>query len=180
MRDHPSSRWIVWVKSSKQTSPLKELNQLVESVQNEYIKNFRLNLLNMAGRTSILLAPKCMAWLALFIILCSDEPGKEQDSRIVNVFIASALNIKHFPARNSCNSRKYVKRRRIASSAKYLTAINFGEIALLATYLVLLSGKVMTNPEPSHYGGDVPTFLQKPGLKTAHLNIGSLPKHFNN
>ena len=140
---------------------------------------FRLNLLNMAGRTSILLAPKCMAWLALFIILCSDEPGKEQDSRIVNVFIASALNIKHFPARNSCNSRKYVKRRRIASLAKYLTAINFGEIALLATYLVLLSGKVMTNPGPSHYRGDVPTFLQKPGLKTAHLNIGSLPKHFD-
>lgn len=60
--------------------------------------------------------------------------AKEQDSRIVNVFIASALNIKHFPARNSCNSRKYVKRTRIASSAKCLTAINLGEIALLAAY----------------------------------------------
>ena len=139
---------------------------------------FRLNLLNMAGRTSILLAPKCMAWLALFLILCSDEPGKEQDSRIVNVFIASALNIKHFPARNSCNSRKYVKQRRIASSAKYLTAINFGEIALLATYLVLLSVKVMTNPGPSHYRGDVPTFLQKPGPQNCTFKHREPPKTF--
>ena len=132
----------------------------------------------MAGRTSILLAPKCMAWLALFLILCSDEPGKEQDSRIVNVFIASALNIKHFPARNSCNSRKYVKQRRIASSAKYLTAINFGEIALLATYLVLLSVKVMTNPGPSHYRGDVPTFLQKPGPQNCTFKHREPPKTF--
>ena len=39
-----------------------------------------LNLLNMAGRTSILLSPKCKAWLALFIILCCDEPPKNKDS----------------------------------------------------------------------------------------------------
>ena len=126
-----------------------------------------------------MLSPKCMAWLSLFIIFCCDEPAKEQDSRIVNVFIASALTIKHFPARNSCNSRKYVKRTKIASSAKCLTAINIGKIALLAAYLVLLSGDAMINPGPSHYTGDVPTFLQKPGLKTAHLNIRSLPKHLD-
>ena len=53
------------------------------------------------------------------------------------------------------------------------------EIVLLAAFLVLLSGDVMTSPGPSHNTGDVPTFLQKPGLKTAHLNIRSLPKHLD-
>lgn len=130
---------------------------------------FIFNILNMAGRRSILLSPKCMAWLALFIILCYNKPAKDQDSRLVNVFIASALNIKHFPARNSCISRKYVKRTRIAPSAKCLTAINLGKIALLAAYLVLLSDDVMTNPRLSYYTSDVPTFLQKPGLKTAQF-----------
>ena len=50
MRDHPSSRWIVWVKSSKQTSPLKELNQLVESVQNEYIKYLQTEFIKYGGK----------------------------------------------------------------------------------------------------------------------------------
>ena len=63
-------------------------------------------------------------------------------------------------------------------SAKYLTAINFGEIALLATYLVLLSGKVMTNPGPSHYRGDVPTFLQKPGPQNCTFKHREPPKTF--
>ena len=49
----------------------------------------------------------------------------------------------------------------------------------LGSLLVLPSGDVMTNPGPSHYTGDVPTFLQRPCLKTAHLNIRSLLKHLD-
>ena len=90
-----------------------------------------------------------VVWILLTIILGSHNLARKIDSEASLVYVSTGLDVKLFPSRNSGLLRKYERQSQVSPCLKRVAGLKFGNITFCSAYLVLLSGDIMTNPEPT-------------------------------
>ena len=106
-------------------------------------------LCKMAARGGSLGFPLIVTFVLLISVLITINPKGSLDNDVSSIFVASKLDLRSYPSRNSGLPRRYRTTTRLPPYLKASVGIDLARISICAGYLVLLAGDISENPGPA-------------------------------